>query len=210
MSTLTDVSAPVTDVIDTVLGVTPGDAIDAIRRSREVARTHAQATYDALFSPVSDAEISLGERYAVASFVLGLHGETPLSAVYDAGVPAELAPLVSAQIAAALRSGPFGIYREPGLASESEPGEAFLADEALGERLAAAFTHAALLVYRPRESSPQALEALQTAGWSDDGIVTLSQLVSFLAFQVRIVAGLSVLAANPAPAGSTANVTNEG
>jgi uncharacterized protein YciW len=33
------------------------------------------------------------------------------------------------------------------------------------------------------------------AGWSADGIVTLSQLVSFLAFQVRVVAGLSVLAA---------------
>lgn len=199
MSTTTT-AIDVTDVIDSVLGVTAGDAIDTIRRSRDIARTHAQATYDALFTPVSDADFSLGERYAVASFVLGLHGETPLSPVYDAGVPQDLAPLVAAQVAAALRSGPYGVYREPGLAAESEPGEAFVADAALGERLAAAFTHAALLVYRPRESSPQALEALQAAGWSDDGIVTLSQLVSFLAFQVRVVAGLSVLAATPAVA----------
>ncbi len=199
MSTTTT-AIDVTDVIDSVLGVTAGDAIDTIRRSRDIARTHAQATYDALFTPVSDADFSLGERYAVASFVLGLHGETPLSPVYDAGVPQDLAPLVAAQVAAALRSGPYGVYREPGLAAESEPGEAFVADAVLGERLAAAFTHAALLVYRPRESSPQALEALQAAGWSDDGIVTLSQLVSFLAFQVRVVAGLSVLAATPAVA----------
>lgn len=199
MSTTTT-AIDVTDVIDSVLGVTAGDAIDTIRRSRDIARTHAQATYDALFTPVSDADFSLGERYAVASFVLGLHGETPLSPVYDAGVPQDLAPLVAAQVAAALRSGPYGVYREPGLAAESEPGEAFVADAVLGERLAAAFTHAALLVYRPRESSPQALEALQAAGWSDDGIVTLSQLVSFLAFQVRVVAGLSVLAATQAVA----------
>ena len=199
MSTTTT-AIDVTDVIDSVLGVTAGDAIDTIRRSRDIARTHAQATYDALFTPVSDADFSLGERSAVASFVLGLHGETPLSPVYDAGVPQDLAPLVAAQVAAALRSGPYGVYREPGLAAESEPGEAFVADAVLGERLAAAFTHAALLVYRPRESSPQALEALQAAGWSDDGIVTLSQLVSFLAFQVRVVAGLSVLAATPAVA----------
>ena len=199
MSTTTT-AIDVTDVIDSVLGVTAGDAIETIRRSRDIARTHAQATYDALFTPVSDADFSLGERYAVASFVLGLHGETPLSPVYDAGVPQDLAPLVAAQVAAALRSGPYGVYREPGLAAESEPGEAFVADAVLGERLAAAFTHAALLVYRPRESSPQALEALQAAGWSDDGIVTLSQLVSFLAFQVRVVAGLSVLAATPAVA----------
>ena len=199
MSTTTT-AIDVTDVIDSVLGVTAGDAIDTIRRSRDIARTHAQATYDALFTPVSDADFSLGERYAVASFVLGLHGETPLSPVYDAGVPQDLAPLVAAQVAAALRSGPYGVSREPGLAAESDPGEAFVADAVLGERLAAACTHAALLVYRPRESSPQALEALQAAGWSDDGIVTLSQLVSFLAFQVRVVAGLSVLAATPAVA----------
>ena len=33
------------------------------------------------------------------------------------------------------------------------------------------------------------------AGWSADGIVTLSQLVSFLAFQQRVVTGLRALAA---------------
>jgi len=44
-------------------------------------------------------------------------------------------------------------------------------------------------------SARERLQPLVAAGWSADGIVTLSQLVSFLAFQVRVVAGLTVLAA---------------
>jgi uncharacterized protein YciW len=43
------------------------------------------------------------------------------------------------------------------------------------------------------------LQALLDAGWSPTDIVTLSQLVAFLAFQVRLVTGLQVLAEHPAP-----------
>jgi len=39
------------------------------------------------------------------------------------------------------------------------------------------------------------MKALRSAGWSDTGIVTLSQLVAFLSFQVRVVSGLRTLSA---------------
>lgn len=65
----------------------------------------------------------------------------------------------------------------------------------LGERLSAALEHAHLLTFRPRDANPASLQRLLTAGWSTTGVVTLSQLVSFLAFQIRIVSGLRVLAA---------------
>jgi uncharacterized protein YciW len=39
------------------------------------------------------------------------------------------------------------------------------------------------------------LEALVAAGWSTTGIVTLSQLVAVLAYQLRVAAGLELLAA---------------
>ena len=39
------------------------------------------------------------------------------------------------------------------------------------------------------------LLALQQAGWSETDIVILSQLASFLSFQIRLVAGLRVLGA---------------
>jgi len=35
---------------------------------------------------------------------------------------------------------------------------------------------------------------LLDAGWSTTGIVTLSQIVAFLAFQIRVATGLRVLA----------------
>jgi uncharacterized protein YciW len=69
--------------------------------------------------------------------------------------------------------------------------------EVLGERLSAALEHAHLLVFRPRDASPAALQALLDAGWSTSGIVTLSQLVAFLSFQIRVVVGLRALAATP-------------
>ncbi len=41
------------------------------------------------------------------------------------------------------------------------------------------------------------MQALLDAGWSATDIVTLSQLVAFLSFQIRVVAGLRALAAGP-------------
>jgi uncharacterized protein YciW len=40
------------------------------------------------------------------------------------------------------------------------------------------------------------MKALLAAGWSNTGIVTFSQLVAFLSFQVRVVTGLRVLGAS--------------
>ena len=54
-----------------------------------------------------------------------------------------------------------------------------------------------MLVFHPRDAAPANLQTLLDAGWSTTDIVTLSQLVAFLAFQIRVVAGLRVLAGRP-------------
>ena len=54
-----------------------------------------------------------------------------------------------------------------------------------------------LLVFHPRDAAPAALQAMLDAGWSTTAIVTLSQIVAFLSFQIRVVAGLRTLAARP-------------
>jgi hypothetical protein len=56
--------------------------------------------------------------------------------------------------------------------------------------------HAHFLVFHPRDAQPQRLRVLEAAGWSADDIVVLSQLVAFLSFQIRVVAGLCVLSAH--------------
>ena len=51
-----------------------------------------------------------------------------------------------------------------------------------------------MLVFHPRDAAPAALQALLDTGWSTTDIVTLSQIVAFMSFQIRVVTGLRVLA----------------
>lgn len=200
------------DTIDELLGVKPGSALDLLRARRPITRAQAQASYDALFAPVHAHTVSAVERFAVAAFVSGLHANqsaaqhyaqqlsgavaevTPVEAAVTRGVP----QLIAAEIVAATTTGPYGRYPAGPLSTENIDGLRYrVAPEhrdALGSRLSAALEHAHLLVYRPREASPEALQALLDAGWSSTEIVTLSQLIAFLTFQIRVVAGLELLA----------------
>jgi CMD domain protein len=197
-----------TDVIDHLLGTEPGSVLDRVRGARPDARENAQRSYEALFEPVDTAEVSLTERLAVAAFVTGLHRVVAVGEHYAAALRAldpRVSDAVEGEIVRGLGAGPYGTYREPGLTGESRPGPVYAAADraGLGERLAVALEHAHLLVLRPREASPEALDRLLAAGWSSTGIVTLSQLVAFLSFQVRVVHGLGELARTTATTPAT-------
>ena len=91
-----------------------------------------------------------------------------------------------------------GAYPTGPLSREDTPGPshrvAVETRRALGPRLAAAFDHLHLLVFHPRDAAAPALQALLDAGWSTTDIVTLSQIAAFLSYQIRVVAGLRILA----------------
>lgn len=187
------------DIIDTLVGIAPGSPLDAIRNRRKQARDNAQASYRALFEPEDRGDVTAAERFAVAAFVTGLHGEPETAAFYAGKLGAgELRGALDAAVAAAKGKGPYGAFPAGPLSREDVPGPThrIAADTrtALGPRLAAAFEHVHMLVFHPRDASPPALQALLDAGWSTTGIVTLSQIVAFLSFQIRVVAGLRVLA----------------
>ncbi|MFD0473423.1 CMD domain protein [Nonomuraea thailandensis] len=147
----------ITDVIDHLAGIAPGSSLDRLRDRRPDAREHAQRSYDALFTPDDEGEVTLVERDAVAAFVTGLHQDLTVAGFY-AGRLAELSPgllkAVEAEIEAGRATGPYGVYTGA-LAAESEEGPRYrVSDPAvLGVRLAAAFEHAHLLVFRPREAA---------------------------------------------------------
>lgn len=196
-------SARHADLIDQVLSIAPGSRLDALRRHREVARDNIQRAYEALFEPRDVTQVTLLERLAVASFVTGVHRQLVLGDHYAHSLSiaeggAGIAGVISAEIDAGAVEGPYGIYPAGPLAAENKLGPQYRvgADNRkfLGERLSAALEHAHLLVFRPRDASRAALQALLDAGWSTSAIVTLSQLVAYLAFQVRIVEGLAALA----------------
>jgi CMD domain protein len=194
------------DVIDTLVGIASGSPLDAIRARRPEARTHAQASYRALFAPEVPGDVTAQERFAVGSFVTGLHGEAAIAAFYAAGLSASgasasLREAVDAAIAEARAHGPYGSYPAGPLSREDTAGPVYRVGEktrrALGPRLAAAFEHMHLLVLHPRDADSAALQALLNAGWSATDIVTLSQIAAFLSFQIRVVVGLRTLAGRP-------------
>lgn len=202
-------STPTADIIDLLAGIRPGDALDTVRSQRPQARENAQRSFEALLEPAVPGDFSLAERYAVALFVSRLHGFDTATDFYRdllGDEAADLIPGVTEAAAAATAAGPFGRYREPDLASESTEGPRWTADSrvaaSLGIRLSAALTHAHLLVVRPREARPEDLRRLVDAGWNADAIVSLSQLVAFLTFQLRLSWGLRALAAASVPVGA--------
>ncbi|OUE21883.1 hypothetical protein BFL34_00354 [Clavibacter michiganensis] len=195
------------DVVDLLAGLAPDHPLSRIRDLRPDARANAQRSFEALLEPADPGAFSYAERYAVAAFVARLHGSDRAAAFYAdllGDADASLAPVVDRAARDGATAGPTGAYREPGLAAESVATDPWTPDaatrDAVGPRLAAALAHAHLLVIRPRESSPDALRALGAAGWTPDEIVSLSQLIAFLAFQLRVAWGLAVLAAEPAAA----------
>jgi len=193
------------DIIDTLAGIEPGSSLDAIRARRLQARDNAQKSYLSLFEPIEAGDVSLVERAAVALFVIGLHREPTMAGFYRAKLAAtadgaRLVEAVDVEIARGETSGPYGAFPAGPLSVENKAGLIYRVSAerkaSLGDRLVAAFEHAHLLVFRPRDAAAADMKALLAAGWSNTGIVTFSQLVAFLSFQVRVVTGLRVLGAS--------------
>jgi CMD domain protein len=201
------------DIIDTLAGIEPGSALDGIRAKRVQARDNAQKSYLSLFEPIDAGDVSLVERAAVAFFVIGLHRKPTVAAFYRAKLAAtadgaRLIEAIEAEIARGETSGPYGAFPAGPLSVENKAGLVYRVSAErkpeLGARLVAALEHAHLLVFRPRDAASADMKALLAAGWSDTGIVTFSQLVAFLSFQVRVVTGLHVLGASLGTANAAA------
>lgn len=73
------------------------------------------------------------------------------------------------------------------------------AAEPASPALPAMLHFAATLTTDPRRGDRAAIEALKSAGLDDAAIVALAQLVAFLSYQTRVVAGLKALEAAGAP-----------
>lgn len=190
------------DIIDELAGIVVGSRLDLIRYDRVEARDNAQKSYLALFDPDDQSDVSVRDRFAIASFVAGLHGDDRVTRHYLAQLDAEkpskaVSSAIEHEVQQGKASGPYGAYPAGPLTRENVTGPAYRVAAAnrdvLGSKLTAALEHAHLLVLHPRDAGPAALQALLDAGWSTTGIVTLSQIVAFLAFQIRVVVGLRVL-----------------
>lgn len=189
-------TAEITDTIDSLAGLAPDSSL---RAARPTARLYAQKSYEALFVSPAEGLLPLSQRLAIALFVAELHRDGPSIEHYRAllleAQETEMVSAISDAAAAGLTNGPYGVFPSGPLGAESSEGFSYSADHNIfGVHLGAGLDHAHLLVFHPRDANRAAIQKLVNAGWSATDIVTLSQLVSFLTFQIRAGAGLRVLA----------------
>lgn len=187
-------------LIDDLAEIAPGSPVDTALRARADARLNAEESYRILLHPAQPGPVSLADRRILAVFVAALHAEPRSQAHFRAllaatpGVAGQIADLVESDAGQSSRPGPYGRFPEGPLSVEDLDGPVYAASpqlrHAIGERAAAALEHAHLLVLHPRDASQDALEKLLRAGWSTEAVVVISQLVAFLTFQIRVVAGL--------------------
>jgi CMD domain protein len=191
------------DTIDRLAGLAADSPLALIRDRKPVIRQNAEASYRALFEPAVPGDVTAQERFAMATFVAGLHAQDETTAFYAEGLSgtaptAAFVAALSAEIVRGRAVGPYGAYPKGPLSVEDVAGPTYNVIEShhavFGARITAALAHVHMLVFHPRDANAAALQKLLDAGWSNTDIVTLSQLVAFLAFQIRAVAGLRTLA----------------
>ncbi len=159
------------DVVDQLVGLTPNSKTYAVRHQREKVAAATQGSYDALFDPAAEG-VSLVERLAVALYASRLTPAPELAAHY-------LARLTQAGADQDIIT----------VAQSGQPADA------KSPRLAAILEFTRKLIEKPVEGDKAALETLPAAGVSTPAVVTLSQLIAFLSYQVRLVAGLKAMKA---------------
>jgi uncharacterized protein YciW len=169
------------DVVDRLAGLQPGASTYALRHQREKVVAATQGSYDTLFDPTL-AGIGLDERLLVALYACRLSAAHDLAAHYRQRL--ETLQVDAGQLE---------------IAAEGAP------EQLPDGRLRAMLTYARALTQRPVEGDKQALHSLPAADISTPAVVALSQLIAFISYQVRLVAGLKAieqagLSANKEPA----------
>jgi uncharacterized peroxidase-related enzyme len=179
MTTLT-----ITDLVDSLVPLAANSPVWAVRQQRDKVVAATQGSYNAIF----DANLSgpsLAERLLAALHIARLAGSTALQTHYSDALRA--LPALTATQQAAL----------DGAALENLAADA---------RLQAILRFTQTLAERPVEGDQAALLKLPAAGLATPEVVALAQLIAFVAYQLRVVAGLQAIAelgddlhATPAP-----------
>lgn len=184
-------------LVERLAGVIPGSPIDRAYRARSEARRFAEDSYCRLLLPQDSGPVSLVERRAVAAFVAVLNGEPQtsdhfLTLLRDTDPTlGQLVRLIERDAEDSAHPGPYGRFTAGPLSAEDLDGPIYRAgDDFFGARLAAALEHAHLVTLHPRDATAEALRTLAAAGWTNGGIAILLEIIGFVNFQARVVAGL--------------------
>jgi len=156
------------DVMDTLAGLTPGSQLAQLRQQRPDVVKHLQGSDDVIFSPRDDGGLTRAERAAAALRVATLLRDAVLSEHYRT------------RLAALDSDGTLAKTVEGG-ARTTEP------------RWDAVLAHVDLVTRGPASAERRDIDNLLAAGLSSHAVVSLSQLIAYVNFQSRVLAGLRML-----------------
>ena len=171
MSTTT-VPTATTDVVNAILNIEGGSPIAALRNQKPELATQLQDYYLALFEPDAEsaAAFPVQDRYLVAVRVAAHTGSRAVADWYanlarEAGVLDDLIARVHNTEIVWAEETPFG----------------------------AAIRHADRVIKEPQKSEAAHLQLLKDAGYTPAGILSLAQVIAFVNYQLRLIAGLRAL-----------------
>lgn len=171
-ASVSETTTPITrtdDVVSKILGLTADSPVVALRADRPAQIDDLQAYYDSLFSPdpASDAAFPVHDRALVAIRVAAHTGSDAVVAWYE------------------------GVAREHGATDAEISAARDIATPSTDDTtLGAAIRRADLVTTRLVDTTKADVDALKAAGLSPQGILVLSQVIAFVSYQLRFVAGL--------------------
>jgi uncharacterized protein YciW len=155
------------NLIDKAAGLSEDSAIFAARRQRPEFVDGTEACRASILSPENDLGLTSDFRAALAARLATAIGQPVLGTLYRDYLSKSPSPVLQA-----IANG----------------------DAASGDPvLVAMVRHADLVTQTPRQSCKQDIEALAAAGLTNPQIVAISELVAFVNYEARVVAGLALL-----------------
>jgi len=158
------------DIFGTVLfraaGISAGHPLAGVLTGRSNIIELTEKSHDAALKPEPPGGLTHSERAALACRMARLNHDSKLASHYENMV---------------------------------EAGDAVITDTSFygddNDRLKAVIRHTDLVTRNPKEATADDISALEAAGIPVEDIVRLSELIAFVSYQVRVVAGLRLMAA---------------
>jgi CMD domain protein len=166
-------TSPIPDVMDELAGLTADAPLAQLRRQRPEVVRHLQRSDEAIFTPGNDGGLSAAERAAAGLRVAHLLRDARLEAHYRARLR---------------QHDPVGH-----LAASVVPEPTSIADP----RWRAILCHVDRLTAEPDSARREHIDGLFAFGLSPRAVIALSQLVAYVNFQARLLAGLRILGDRP-------------
>lgn len=163
-----------TDLAEDLLGIAPGTPLAALRQRRAAIRQHAEGAWRELVLPEAPGALRPEERAALALRVALIEGFAPLAAHYRA------------------------ILARVGSPGECVAAEQFPAGTG-GDRFTLLLHYADLVAAEPERCSQEDIDELAAHGLDAQAIVAATQLIAFVPYQTRLLAGLRALQEEAAP-----------